>query len=54
VSKAGEYRAKAAKWEKRAEKMRDLNHREWQTILARAYLMLADVEAEAASQRRRR
>jgi hypothetical protein len=48
ASKIDEYRAGAARWEHRAKKTRNQADREWQICLARAYLMLAEAEAERA------
>jgi hypothetical protein len=48
ASKIDEYRAGAVKCEQRAKKSRNQADREWQICLARAYLMLAEVEAERA------
>jgi hypothetical protein len=45
-SKAREYLAKAAQHEERARKTRSPEDREWQMVLARAYRILAEVEAE--------
>ena len=45
-----EYLAKAKQCETRAKKVRNLESREWQTTLARAYRMLAEAESEAAKQ----
>jgi hypothetical protein len=45
-SKIKEYRAGAVKCEQRAKKTRNQAARKWQMILARAYLMLAEAEAE--------
>jgi hypothetical protein len=49
-SKVDEYRAGAARWEHRAKKTRNQADREWQICLARAYLLLAEVEAEAEAE----
>jgi hypothetical protein len=48
ASKIDEYRAGAVKCEQRAKKSRHQAGREWQICLARAYLMLAETEAERA------
>jgi hypothetical protein len=50
-TKAREYLAKAKQCETRANKVRDLEGREWNTTLARAYRMLAEAESEAAAQK---
>jgi hypothetical protein len=50
--KAREYQAKAAQCEQRARKTRNPPDREWQMILANAYRALAEMESEAAEQRR--
>jgi hypothetical protein len=47
--KINEYRASAVKCEQRAKKTRNQVDREWQMILARAYLMLAEAEAERSA-----
>ncbi len=49
--KAKEYRTRAARCEERARRERDPEHRKWQTILARAYRMLAEAENEVVRQR---
>jgi len=49
TSKAREYRAKAAKSEEMARKMRSPQDREWHMILARAYRNLAEMESEVAA-----
>jgi len=49
ASKIDEYRAGAIRCEQRAKKMRNQADREWQVCLARAYLMLAEAEAERAN-----
>ena len=49
TAKAREYRAKSEQCEQRAKKMRNQADREWQVCLARAYLMLAEAEAERAN-----
>ena len=46
ASKINEYRASAARCEQRAKKTRNQADREWQMTLARAFLMLAEAEAE--------
>jgi hypothetical protein len=46
ASKIDEYRAGAVRCEQRAKKTRNQADREWQICLARAYLMLAEAEAE--------
>jgi hypothetical protein len=46
VSKIDEYRARAVSCERRAKKTRNEVDREWQMTLARAFLMLAEAEAE--------
>jgi hypothetical protein len=43
-SKINEYRAGAVRCEQRAKKTRNQADREWQTILARAYRILAEAE----------
>jgi hypothetical protein len=48
ASKVDEYRAGAVRCERRSNKARNQADREWQTCLARAYLMLAEAEAERA------
>jgi hypothetical protein len=48
-SKIDEYRAGAVKCEQRAKKARSQADREWQIGLARAYLMLAEAEAERSA-----
>jgi hypothetical protein len=53
ASKINEYRASAVKCEQRAKKTCNLADREWQMILARAYLMLAEAEAERSALRGR-
>jgi hypothetical protein len=45
-SKIDEYRAGAVRCEQRAKKTRNPADREWQMTLSRAYLMLAEAEAE--------
>jgi hypothetical protein len=50
--KAREYLAKAGRCEERVRKTRNPNDREWQMILAGAYRALAEMESEAAEQRR--
>ena len=49
-SKVKDYQAKAKQRENRARATRDPENREWQTILARAYRMLAEAESELAKQ----
>jgi hypothetical protein len=49
-SKVKDYQAKAKQRENRARATRDPENREWQTILARAYLILAEAESELAKQ----
>ena len=51
MSKARGYLAKAKQCETRAKKVRNLESREWQTTLARAYRMLAEAESELAARR---
>jgi hypothetical protein len=51
ASKINEYRASAVRCEQRAKKTRNQADREWQMILARAYLMLAEAEAERGALR---
>ena len=51
MSKARGYLAKAKQIEARAKKVRDLESREWNTTLARAYRMLVEAENEAAARR---
>ena len=46
TTKARDYQAKAKRCENRARATRDPENREWQTILARAYRMLAEAESE--------
>jgi hypothetical protein len=46
ASKIDDYRAGAVRCEQRAKKGRNQADREWQTILARAYRILAEAEAE--------
>jgi hypothetical protein len=48
ASKVDEYRAGAVRCERRAKKTRNQADREWHICLARAYLMLAEAEAEHA------
>jgi hypothetical protein len=47
-TKAREYLAKAKQCEERARKIRHLEDRDWQLVVARAYRMLAEAESEAA------
>jgi hypothetical protein len=47
--KVREYRARAARCDERAKKARGTSDREWLTILARAYRMLAEAEVETAA-----
>jgi hypothetical protein len=49
ASRIVEYRAEAARCEQKAKKARDQAEREWQMVLARAYLMLAEAEAERST-----
>jgi hypothetical protein len=49
TAKLREYRARAAQHEERARKTRRPKDREWQTILARAYRMLAEAEVETVA-----
>ena len=49
MSKARSYLAEAKQCEARAKKVRDLERREWNTILARAYRMLAEAESEVVA-----
>ena len=49
ASKIDEYRAGAVRCEQRAKKTRNQADREWQTILAGAYRMLAEAEAERSA-----
>jgi hypothetical protein len=49
---AREFLAKAALCEVRAKKVRGASDRDWELILARAYRVLAEMESEAAEQRR--
>lgn len=49
ASRIVEYRAEAARCEQKAKKARDRAEREWQMVLARAYLMLAEAEAERST-----
>ena len=51
MSKARGYLAKAKQCDESARKARDLEIREWQMTLARAYRMLAEAESEVAKQR---
>jgi hypothetical protein len=53
TSKIDQYRAGAVRCEMRAKKMRNRPDSEWQMILARAYLMLAEAEAERSALRGR-
>jgi hypothetical protein len=46
ASKIDEYRARAVSCEQRAKETRNQADREWQMTLARAFLMLAEAEAE--------
>jgi hypothetical protein len=46
TTKARAYLAKAKQREERARKTRDLEDRNWQLVLARAYRMLAETESE--------
>ena len=46
TSKIDEYRAGAVRCEQRAKKTRNQADREWQMTIARAYLVLAEAEAE--------
>jgi hypothetical protein len=46
TSKIDEYRAGAVRCEQRAKKTRNQADREWQTILARAYRILAEAETQ--------
>ena len=48
-SKVKDYQGKAKQRENRARATRDPENREWQTILARAYLILAEAESELGS-----
>jgi hypothetical protein len=48
-TKAREYLAKAKQCVERARKVCDPENREWQTILARTYRMLAEAEGEKAT-----
>jgi hypothetical protein len=52
-SKIDEYRAGAERCERRAKQMRNQPDREWYMTLARAYLMLAEAEAERSALRGR-
>jgi hypothetical protein len=45
------YLARAKRCDERARKVRDVERREWQMTLARAYRMLAEAESEAAARR---
>jgi hypothetical protein len=47
--KARDYQAKAKRNEQLAKKVRDPDSREWRMTLARAYLMLAEAEAEPSA-----
>jgi hypothetical protein len=49
ATKAQEFLARAKQCEKRATKVRDVERREWQMTLARAYRMLAQDESETAA-----
>jgi hypothetical protein len=49
TSKINEYRAGAVRCEQRAKKARNQADREWLICLARAYLMLAEAEAERSA-----
>jgi hypothetical protein len=46
ASKINEYRASAARCEQRARKTRNQADQEWYMTLARAFLVLAEAEAE--------
>jgi hypothetical protein len=48
-TKGREYLAKAKRCEARAKQTRHPENREWQTMLARAYRMLAAMESEVAA-----
>jgi hypothetical protein len=48
ASKIDQYRAGAVRCELRAKQTRNPADREWQICLARAYLVLAEAEAERA------
>jgi hypothetical protein len=50
--KVRNYRASATQCEERARKTRNPKDREWQMVLGRAYQVLAEMESEAAEQRR--
>jgi hypothetical protein len=49
ASKIDQYRAGAVRCEQRAKKMRNQGDREWQLCLARAYRILAEMEAERSA-----
>jgi len=49
-TKKREYLARAKRCEDRAKKVRDPQDQEWQFVLARAYRMLAEAEADLAKQ----
>jgi hypothetical protein len=49
ASRIIEYRAEAARCEHKAKQARNQAEREWQMVLARAYLMLAEAEAERST-----
>ena len=51
TTKARMFLARAKQCEKQAIKVRDLERREWQMTLARAYRMLAEAEGEATARR---
>jgi F0F1-type ATP synthase membrane subunit b/b' len=49
ASKIVEYRAEAARCEQRAKKALNQAEKEWQMMRVRAYLMLAEAEAERST-----
>jgi hypothetical protein len=51
LTKQRRYQTNAKRCEERATKLRDLEKREWQMTLARAYRMLAEAESELAARR---
>ena len=54
TSRLDQYRAGAVRCERQANKARDPAEREWKLCLARAYRMLAEVEAERTAGEQRR
>jgi hypothetical protein len=49
ASKINEYRASAVRCEQRAKKTRNQADRDWYMTLARAFLVLAEAEAERSA-----